>query len=90
MDSSLHISMMCSLLTKHPDGFKLMILSDDVFSIEIGLELGGITRSVHCLWMSGSSAKIRNKKNWRRSPVAFLIPKLALSDEGEKYQLLRA
>ena len=36
--------------------------SDDAFSIETGLELGGIAGPIRCLWMSGSSTKIRNKK----------------------------
>ena len=38
------------------------INTDDAFSIETGLELGGIAGQIHCFWMSGSSAKIRNKK----------------------------
>ena len=39
-----------------------MIL-DDAFSTETGVELGGIVGPVRCLWMSDSSAKIRNKKD---------------------------
>ena len=63
---------------------------DDVFSIEIGLELGRIAGLVHKLWMSDSSAKIRNKKDWRGSPVAYPIPKSVPFSRREEDQLLRA
>ena len=68
----------------------LSIIGDDAFSIETGLELGEIAGPVRCLWMLGSSAKIRNKKDWRGSLVASLMPKSVLSGGREKDQLLRA
>ena len=43
----------------------LAFKNDDTFSIEIGLELTEIAGLVRCLWMSDSSAKIRNKKDRR-------------------------
>ena len=64
--------------------------NDDSFSTETGLELSGIAGSVRCLWMLGSSVKIRNKKDWRGSPVASPMPKSALSGGREKDILLRA
>ena len=45
------------------------------FQIEIGLERVGIVGTVRCLWMSGSSAKIRNKG----SAVVRLLPLRYLS-----------
>ena len=38
---------------------------DDVFSIGTGLERDEIAGTVHCLWTSGLSAKMRNKKDRR-------------------------
>ena len=38
--------------------------------------------------MLGSSAKVRNKKDWRGSSVASLVPKLILFD-GREDQLLK-
>ena len=43
--------------------------NDDVFSTETGLELVGIARPVRLLWMSDSSAKIRNKRIDRDRPL---------------------
>ena len=42
-----------------------LIIYDNAFSTEIGLEFAVIAGSVHCLLMSDSSAKIRNKKDRR-------------------------
>ena len=51
---------------------------DDAFSTGPGLERDGITGLVCWLWMSGSSVKIRNKKDQRGSPVASPMLKLVL------------
>ena len=59
------------------------MLFDDAFSTEIGLELGGIAGPVRRLWMSGSSTKIRIKRDRRGSPVASPIPKSVLSGGRE-------
>ena len=64
--------------------------TDDAFSTETGLELGGIAGPVRCLWMSGSSTKIRNKKDWRGLLIASPMPKSTLSGGREKDQLLKA
>ena len=61
---------------------------DDVFSTETGLELSGIAGPVRCLRISGSSAKIRNKKDRRGSPVAPPMPKSVPSGGREEDQLL--
>ena len=45
------------------------------------MERVGIAGSIRRLWMPGSSAKIRNKKNRQGSPVASLMPKLVFSVE---------
>ena len=52
-----------------------LIIGDDVFSTETGLELGGIAGPVRCFRMSGSSTKVRNKEDRRGSPVASPMPK---------------
>ena len=66
-----------------------MFLFDDAFSIGTGLERAGFAGLVHRLWMSGSSAKTRNRKGSAGdSPVASSMPKSVLSDRRED-QLLR-
>ena len=62
--------------------------TDDVFSTETGPERVGISRPVRCLWTLSSSAKIRNKKDLRGSPIASLMPKLIIFG-GREDQLLR-
>ena len=59
------------------------ILIDDAFSTGTRLERAGIAGPVRCLWMLGSSAKIRNKKDWWGSLVASLMPKSVLSSGRE-------
>ena len=44
---------------------KMNYISDDAFSIGIGLERTGFAGPIRCLWMLGSSAKTRNKKDRR-------------------------
>ena len=61
---------------------------DDAFSTEIGPELARIVEPIRWLWTSSSSAKIRNKKDLRGSPVASPMPKSVLSG-GREDQLLR-
>ena len=65
-----------------------VFIFDEVYSTETGLELAGVVGSVCWLWTSGSSAKIRNKNDRRRSPVASPMPKLVLFG-GREDQLLR-
>ena len=60
---------------------------DNVFSIETVMERAGIARSVRCLWTLSSSAKIRNKKDWRGSLVATPMPKSVLSGGREDQRL---
>ena len=67
---------------------KLSMKFDDAFSIGIGLEHARITGSVRGLWMSGSPAKTRNKKDWPGSLITSPMPKSVISS-GIKYQLLR-
>ena len=69
-------------------GLLFGMASDDAYSIETGLELVGIARPIRSLWMLGSSTKIRNKRDWRGSPVATPMPKSVLSG-GREDQLLR-
>ena len=64
--------------------------TNDAFSTETGLEFGGIAGPVRCLWISGSSTKIENKKDWRGLPVASPMPKSTLSGGRENDQLLKA
>ena len=66
------------------------IPDDDAFSTETGLKLGRIVGPVCCLWMSSSSTKIRNKKDWWGSPVASPMPKSVPSGGREEDQLLRS
>ena len=43
--------------------YDFKIIYDDAFSTKTVFELVGITGPVRLLWMSGSPAKIRNKKD---------------------------
>ena len=57
---------------------------------KLGWSLRGIAGPVRLLWMSDSSAKIRNKKVWRESPVASPMPKSVPFDGREEDQRLMA